>query len=115
MNLPRKTCAISFVILSGFSNSCSNVMIKNAEWCGDAGSLGALCFHTLSDDEREMTKEQWDAERFGMICTKSENFAEWKTAILKLCRKNPICTYEMTREVRAFSMKVARVAKRSRR
>jgi hypothetical protein len=94
--------------------SCSTVVIKDAEFCADAGELGAFCFNTLSEKERDIPKADWDTERFGMICTKAEHFAEWKAAILKLCRKNPICTYDMAREVKRFSGRIETVAAKSR-
>lgn len=75
-------------------NGCSAIDIKDAEWCGDVGNSGAACYHTLSDEEREISKAQWDQERFGMLCTKPENFANWKEAILKLCKESNRCSFE---------------------
>lgn len=88
-------------------NSCARVKIKDAEWCADAGSIGASCFHTLSEQTRDIEKEAWDEERFGMICTKSENFAEWKKSILQLCKMaGKRCTYDIKRNIIRFNEKV---------
>ncbi len=66
------------------------------------GELGATCVRTLSDETRDMDKAQWDVERFGMVCTDRTNFASWKKAILKLCRKNPLCDFETRAALDAF-------------
>lgn len=58
------------------------------------GSEGASCFHTLSDESRDVSKAIWDLERFGQLCTKPENFANWKEAILELCHQTKQCTFE---------------------
>jgi len=84
-----------FVILFVFLlSSCAKVPIKDSEWCGDLGSSGASCFNTLSDKQRDIEKEAWDKERVGMICTKSETFADWQASILKLCKSSGRCTFE---------------------
>lgn len=67
------------------------------------GSEGAACFHSFSDESRELTKEQWDKERFGQICSDSDAFANWKKAILKLCRVSKMCTYEDRAALRKLS------------
>lgn len=70
------------------------------------GSAGASCFHTLSDESRDIDKSTWDEERFGMVCTKAENFANWKAAILKLCKASHGCTYEDRRMINEFAARV---------
>jgi hypothetical protein len=85
---------LSVLSLSLLISSCGQVVIKNSEWCGDMGELGASCFNTLNDDSRDLEKEAWDAERFGQVCTQPENFAAIKTTIEKLCYKNKKCTYQ---------------------
>jgi hypothetical protein len=105
MNL--KIGFISLLLLS-----CSQVKIKDSEWCGDAGPYGASCFKTLSDNSRDIEKEEWDKERFGMICTKAENFAEWKIAILKLCKMaGRRCKYDVKQKVIRFNEKVEAFSK----
>lgn len=87
---------IAYVILFvSLLSSCSTVEVKDTEWCSDLGIQGAYCFNTLSTDSREVAKEEWDKERVGMLCTSSDDFAEWKAVILKLCRyAGRRCTYE---------------------
>lgn len=111
-NLRNKSLKILFVTLFVSTLSCSKVKISDGEWCGDAGKEGAYCFHTLSDGERDVPKEQWDLERFGMICTKSENFAQWKSAILKLCKHSKVCKLEVEEAVNKFTGKVERIVAR---
>jgi hypothetical protein len=41
-----------------------------------------------------------------MICTKAENFGEWKKAILKLCKISKRCTYDVKTQVISFHAKV---------
>lgn len=82
------------MFVSAWLSGCGGVEIKDAEWCGDVGSAGASCYHTLSDAERDIPKDQWDKERFGMLCTQPENFANWKEAILQLCKQYGRCTFD---------------------
>lgn len=86
--------------------SCGHIPIKNQEWCGDLGQFGADCFNTLNENHRQIFKEDWDKERFGMLCTKASNFADVKETILKLCRAYKNCTYERTTSVIKFNDKV---------
>ena len=87
--------------------SCARVELKNTEWCGDLGDSGASCFNTHNDNSREIQREEWDKERFGMLCTKSENFAEWKRAIEKLCIiAGKRCTQEEKKSILSFIGKV---------
>lgn len=72
------------------------------------GALGAQCFHTLSDDERYIPFEQWEDERFGMVCGKADAFADMKSAILKLCKISGRCTYDEVQAVKKFGMKLKR-------
>jgi hypothetical protein len=88
------------------ASSCGSIQIKDAEWCGDMGSEGAYCFHTISNEARGLEKPDWDKERFGMVCTNPANFANWKEAILKLCEQTKNCTYEFVEMLTSFSNKV---------
>lgn len=57
------------------------------------GDHGAYCFDSLADNEREVSKQDWDNERFGMICTKAENYAEIKKVLMQLCSQTN-CKFE---------------------
>lgn len=74
--------------------SCKSVVITDQEWCGDMGPDGATCFHTLSATERGLTKPEWDSDRFGMLCTKSNFFADNKGVIEKLCHETGDCDFQ---------------------
>lgn len=92
-----KLCVILFVL-----TSCGNVTIKNQEWCGDLGSLGAECFSTNTDDERSLNKPEWDALRVGWVCSSADNFGDVKKAILKLCEKCRCCSFDTKSQVVKF-------------
>ena len=66
------------------------------------GSAGATCFKTLSGETRDIEKEQWDQERFGQICSSADTFANWKKAILKLCRLSRRCSYDAKKKLIQF-------------
>ena len=74
--------------------SCKTVQIKDQEWCGDKGAGGAWCFHTFKQDERELDRYEWEALRFGWICTSPQSFGEMKSEQLQLCKISKKCTYE---------------------
>lgn len=84
---------LSLLSFATLSSACARVEIRDAEWCGDLGRDGAVCFQTLSDGTREVPQPDWDTERFGMVCTKVDSFANWKAAILKLCKASRRCVY----------------------
>lgn len=83
-------------------SSCAQVPIKDQEWFGDEGSLGAHAFHTLTNDERQVSKDEWDNLRFGMVCSKAESLADTKAVIEKLCSEANNCTYEVQQAITAF-------------
>jgi hypothetical protein len=83
---------LPFVLILSFS--CARIPIKDSEWCGDLGNEGASCFNTLSDNTRDISKEEWDKERVGMICSKAQTFSDWQAAIIKLCKASKRCTFE---------------------
>lgn len=58
------------------------------------GAQGATCFHTLSTAARDLSKAQWDAERFGQLCTQAKNFADLKALVEKLCNQSGRCDYD---------------------
>lgn len=95
-----------YISLLACALSGCTVLIHDAEFCGDAGPLGASCFHLLTDDARDIAKPQWDTERFGMICTSGDNFANWKAELLKLCDGDKNCTFEMKNKIASVSDKV---------
>lgn len=74
-------------ILSG----CAKIKVPDTEFCADMGILGASCFYSDSNRERDVEKADWDNERFGMLCTTGESYGEWKAAILKLCSETNLC------------------------
>lgn len=105
-----KRLCVSSLIFSFMA--CGSVKIKDGEWCGDAGPMGAHCFHTLTDETRDISKEVWDEiaigpdHRFGMVCSEPDNFANWKAAILKFCSRTKMCSYEFKKKVNEFSERV---------
>lgn len=109
--MQKKSFVIKCVILLGLT-SCARVAIKDAEWCADQGDFGAQCFNTISDKERYIEKEAWDEIRFGMLCTSSDSFANWKAAIKKLCSVNKnLCTYEEVETLEKLDQKFSKVEK----
>ena len=103
--LLKKSFAILFVSL--LLNGCAVVRIKNSEWCGDFGPEGASCFNTHNDNSRDIPSNEWDEERFGMICTSAETFTDWKANILKLCKvAGRRCRFEEKKNIIIFMDKV---------
>lgn len=87
-------------------SSCARVKISDGEFCGDLGSDGATCFKTLSGETRDISPSDWDEERFGMVCSDSGTFAEWKAAIKKLCAYSRRCTYEDKKSIENFGINI---------
>lgn len=77
------------------------------------GDDGAVCFHTLKTDTREIEKPAWDVERFGMICTTAQTFAEWKATIEKLCSASKRCDYEQLQIVNQFFLNLDTITEKA--
>lgn len=78
------------------------------------GPLGATCFTSLSGKERDITKEQWDKDRFGQVCTQSESFAKIKATILKFCEVNKKrCEYAAVEQVEDFNNKIKKASSKA--
>lgn len=56
-----------------------------------------MCVTSNSGKQRDVAKEAWDKERFGMLCLTDQGFGDIKAAILKLCHENKKCVYETER------------------
>lgn len=98
---------LTVILFSIHLASCASVRLLDAEWCADIGPAGASCFHTYTAQERDISKETWDAlsigpdHRFGKVCTDPENFGDLKAALQKLCRRAR-CTYETRQAIENF-------------
>lgn len=67
------------------------------------GPEGAHGFFTLDpDDNRDLSKKQWDALRFGMFCTSAESLGNIKATIHTLCSITNRCTYDAAEKIQAF-------------
>lgn len=90
------------MLLSSLSLSCAQVKIKDQAWWADIGDEGAIELHTLSPEQKDISKSDWDKMRFGMLCTTTDVFSENKKNILKLCEDNPRCTIETKTALKKF-------------
>jgi len=104
-NLERSFALLSLFVISG----CGSINIHDAEFCGDMGAEGAACFHMLSSDTRNLTKDEWDAERFGQVCTDPQNYADLKAVLLKFCNSTKKCTYDVKKKIMEFDQKLEAV------
>lgn len=98
--------SLALLTLSG----CANVRIPDTEWCGDMGSEGAACFHTLSDDARDLPKAEWDAERFGQVCTTTNNFSAIISSVEQLCSMaGRRCSYSTRKAIKKMTLNLQRL------
>lgn len=86
--------------------NCAHVNVPDSEWCGDKGNLGAHCSHLLTVQTRDIPKDQWDVERFGMACTKLENMTALKGVVEKLCSQTKDCTYQQKQLIEKFFLDI---------
>jgi hypothetical protein len=90
----------ALLLISG----CTDVPIKDAEWCADKGRRGATCWHTLDvEAKRQVTKTAWDNERFGQVCAKPQVFADAQAAIETFCQNTNSCDYQVKTKIQKFS------------
>jgi len=118
--ISKRSMVISFALAFLLPlNGCNQVPIKNNEFCADAGQFGASCFHSLSDDERDIPKATWDiptvdpSHRFGMVCTSTDAFTNWQKAIEILCQNHQTeCDFETKQAIQIFLSKVKRTKRK---
>ena len=95
-------------------SACSTpVEIRDSEWYGSRGFLGADAFHTLTTDSQELSYPEWLAKwndlDHPIVCTSSDTFADWKNVIEKLCSAKGRCKY-MTPEQKAALVRFFKIA-----
>lgn len=109
------------MVLLGLSISgCPSVQIKDEEVCGSLASKGATCFHTLTEESRTMTLQEfaawWNDLSDPKIATRASAFADAKAALETLCSINNVCTYEQKQVIAKLSNKfdsIVSVAKKT--
>lgn len=72
-----------------------------------------MYFHTLSGEEGELTKEEWDAKREGMVCTLADNYSDIEAILLKLCYRSRSCTYQQKKALKNFRAKLTQLQERT--
>lgn len=94
---------------------CTNVEIKDQEWFGSLGPLGAVSMHTLTNESDVLAYSdwvaKWDNATDPMICISSTGFAELKKEQELLCMYSNDCTYEVRQQIDAFYSKVTNTMK----
>lgn len=125
-------------LLALLTLSACSIQVKDTEVCAAAGlvSAGASCAHTLSDDHRELSFEQFidflepqpqrpnpsDPKtplpaRGAALCMSPDDWNSLKTSLEEACKKlGGGCSYEMKQKLSDASSRVQsleeRVAKR---
>jgi len=66
-------------------SGCSSITVYNRRVYGDLGKYGAHWAETLTDKKGDLTKEEWDKVRVGMLCMSSEAYTDAETAIDQAC------------------------------
>lgn len=114
--MQKKNLKRLLAILSAFvASACGTVTITDQEWCGDMGEHGASCFYTISEESRDITKEQWDIDRFGQVCGTSAAYSEFVAALLKLCSDDNRCSWEVKKKIKDFRKNVKSIQREARR
>lgn len=91
--------------------SCAGVTVKDSVWCGSLGAEGAFCSHTLTNETKSMTLQQfavwWDDLSDPKVATSVSTLAEWKADIEKLCSFTQACTSDVKSQVDAIYNKIS--------
>lgn len=105
--------AVLLTLASLLSSGCATVKIPNQEVTVDAGEFGADAYYTNTNDERHLTKEQWDKERFGQFCFKPRGLAALFAAVKSLCEEAGRCDHETEKWVEYLEKKNSRAKNRT--
>lgn len=79
----------------------------------DVGNDGAIVTHTLTDTSYDINKTEWDAKRYGMVCTSMDDFGYMKSTIEKLCSEHrALCRVEEQAKMLAVFERIEKARKR---
>lgn len=82
---------ISFIPMALPLLSCTTDKIKDSEWTGSRGPLGAVSFHFLTSEKHVLAPAEWLAKwndlKHPMVCTTTDTFADikalWENCVTK--------------------------------
>ena len=103
--ISKRLMALSFIGMGlAHLSGCSGPQIKVTDqlWYADAGTSGAVEFHTLTDAEVDYDFNAWAVKRFGMVCTTTDTFATNKANLEKLCSWYNACSYPEVQQLLSF-------------
>lgn len=109
--LRRKKLLIELSLACLISSGCATVRVPNVEWCTSIGIDGALCQNSLSNDNRQLTLDEWlawldadvEAGRGPALCVSSDDFTRLKIALEQLCyRAGRYCTRDTKKKMTRF-------------
>lgn len=83
-------------------DGCAHVKIHDHEFCTDAGSLGAVCFHSMTSETRDIPQPTWDDFRFGQVCEDYSVYADLKRLTEQLCSVSNACDYDVKKKLDEF-------------
>lgn len=110
--MPQMILTSALLVLFGLILSGATckppILIQDHELCGDKGTLGASCFHMLSNETRKLSFDEWASARYGEICMQADAFANFKSALLKLCAETDRCTWQEVQAIEAIAKKVTK-------
>lgn len=99
----RRSQRFAWLCVTSVALSCSKLEIKDIPLYWDAGSSGAVVTHLVSEDTSDLTKEQWDSQRFGNVCLTQDDFAWLKETLEKACAVSKVaCGAQEKKALRAF-------------
>lgn len=92
--------------------SCTNVPLKDEIFFGNKGMVGAVEFHSLTTDTREIGFEEWMKllKTQPLICSSVTTYGDMKAAFEKLCSVCNCCTADTTAKAEEFFNNVQKAA-----
>ena len=89
--------------------SCT-VAIKDEPLYLDEGSSGATEVHFLTPGQTDLTLDQWNAIRTGMVCESPSSWGDFKEEIEKLCSLAS-CSYDTQQAIQSFFFRLEKAQK----
>ena len=80
--------------------SCT-VAIKDEPLYLDEGSSGATEVHFLTPGQTDLTLDEWNSIRTGMVCESASSWGDFKAEIEKLCSLAS-CSYDTQQAIQSF-------------
>lgn len=96
-------CTVSLLVLT-FLSSCGTVALRDELFYGNKGMLGAVEFHSLTTEQKDISFENWMQllRNNPLICSSVSTFGDIKTFYEQVCSVCNCCSADTSAKAEEF-------------